>query len=211
MKTVEHCVKINKPCEYSMPAILLNVRYNRFLLLCLFVCFLIHTVFFLNGICSIELNLEFVWPFFTMLLCVLLGIFHESLVVLQKFLGHIGTHRVLGLRIVDEGNQRLYHLIRFRCRLPVFGTDYGQTYLTLIVDIWMVYLRFERDLWWLEWVLWREVDFNAERAFGVRRIFLIIRRKQDVLVNCVRFCWYSLICLMTFVRIKIDTSELFLG
>lgn len=125
------------------------------------------------------LSLEFVWPFFTVLLCVLLCIFHEFLVVLQKFLGNIGAHRVLGLRIVNESNQRLYHLVRFRCRLPIFGTDYGQANLALIVDIWMVYLRFERDLWWLEWILWREVDFDAERAFCVRGIFLM-NREQDV-------------------------------
>jgi hypothetical protein len=63
-------------------------------------------------------------------------------------------------------------LIGLRGRFPVLGRDDGQAHLTLLVDVRVVNACLESDLWWLERVLGRERDLDAERALVVRDIVL---------------------------------------
>ena len=66
--------------------------------------------------------------------------------------GQVGSQRMLGLRIVDECDERLNDLIGLGSRLPVLGVYDWQAYLTLLVDLGMIDFGLERDLWWLEWI-----------------------------------------------------------
>ena len=76
---------------------------------------------------------------------------------------------MVGFRLVDERNQGLDHLIRLGGWLPVFHRDDWQTNLTFVVDVGVLNLGFKVDFGWLEGVLRREHDLNAEGTFVERR------------------------------------------
>lgn len=59
---------------------------------------------------------------------------------------------MLGLGIVDQGDERLNDLVGLGRRFPVLCVDDRQAHLALLVDIGMVDFGLESDLWWLEWV-----------------------------------------------------------
>lgn len=56
--------------------------------------------------------------------------------------------------------------------LPVLHADDGQTHLPLLIDVGVVDLCLEGDLWGLEGVLCGEDDLDPERSFVVRRTVL---------------------------------------
>jgi len=100
----------------------------------------------------------------------LLGGFAEALLVARELLGQIGPERVVRLRIVDEGDEALDHLVGLGRRLPVLRRDDGQTDLALFVDVGVVDLGFERDFRRLERVFGRKINFDSEGALIVRSV-----------------------------------------
>jgi hypothetical protein len=102
----------------------------------------------------------------------LFGIFRELFFVFQVLFGQIGPERVLRFRFVDEGHQRLDHLIRLRGRLPVLGADYREAHLSFFIYVRMVYLRFEVDFRRLKRIFGRKIYLYFKRALIVRRVIL---------------------------------------
>ena len=68
--------------------------------------------------------------------------------------------------------EHTHTLVRFGGGLPVLGTDDGQADLALLVDVGVVDLGLEGDLWGLKGVLRREVDLNPEGPLVIGRIVL---------------------------------------
>ena len=73
---------------------------------------------------------------------------------------------MLGLGSVDEGHERLDHLIRLCGRFPVLGRNDGQTDLSLLVHVRVIDARAERDARRLERILGRKFDRDPERALS---------------------------------------------
>lgn len=113
---------------------------------------------------------------------------------------------MLGLRVVHQGDQRLYNCVKRECwsagravrsalcltlvglrsGLPVFGADDGQTDLPLLVDVWVVDLCFEADSRRLERILGWKVDLDPECPLRIWRIILFAPRnetKTEVSIN----------------------------
>jgi len=107
-------------------------------------------------------------PLLCMLLGELLGIFHEFLFVLGVFLSQVSSEGMLWFGVRDERCQRLDNLVGLGSRFPVIRRDNWQANLTLLVDIGVVDLRFECDLWGLEGVFsWKiDVDFESTLVVG---------------------------------------------
>jgi len=101
----------------------------------------------------------------------LLGSLEELLFILRVLLREVSTQWMLGLWIVDECCQCLYDLVSLSGRLPVLRGDDGKTHLSLLVNVGVVYFRFERYLGRLERVLCGEVNVDAESPFVVGRLF----------------------------------------
>ena len=56
-------------------------------------------------------------PLFTVLFRKVLRVLHELLAVLEVLLGQVPPERVLGLGLVDEGDQRLDDLKKTECTM----------------------------------------------------------------------------------------------
>jgi len=98
----------------------------------------------------------------------LFGGFTKLFPVARKFFGEICPQRMVGLGIVDKGDEALDHLVRLRRRFPVLRRNNRQTNLALLVDVWVIDLCFERNFRRFEWVLGREIDLNSESPFVIR-------------------------------------------
>jgi len=103
-----------------------------------------------------------------MLLRKIFGGFAKLFPVARKFLSEVGSQRVIGLWIVDEGDETLDHLVGLRRRLPVLRRNDRQADLPLLIDVRMVDLGFERNFRRLEGVLGRKIDFDSKSPFVVR-------------------------------------------
>ena len=76
----------------------------------------------------------------------------------------VGSEGVIGLRVVDEAHQGLDDLLSLGGGLPVLRRHDGQTHLALLINIGVVDLGSERDLWRLEWIFRWEHEINYERT-----------------------------------------------
>lgn len=65
----------------------------------------------------------------------------------------------------------------FCCWLPMVWRNDAKTYVTLFINIWMIDLGQETELWWLEWVLWWKINGNFECTFVIRFFILKLNEK----------------------------------
>ena len=77
-------------------------------------------------------------PLFSVLLGKLLGILHELLLVSGVLLRQVAPQGMVGLRLVDQVDQGLDHLLRLGRWLPVLHRHDGQADLTFLIHIWVV-------------------------------------------------------------------------
>lgn len=67
----------------------------------------------------------------------------------------------------------------FGSRFPIVWLNDRQTNASMLVYIWMIYGRFENQLWWFERILGRKGQLNLECTFVVRRFLLQIRCAEN--------------------------------
>lgn len=71
-------------------------------------------------------------------------------------------------------------MVSFGGWFPVLCTNDRQADLSLLVNVGVVDLRFERDLGWFERVFCREDDLDPERPFVVWRVVLWENKVNEV-------------------------------
>jgi len=77
--------------------------------------------------------------------------------------------RIIRIGVSQERANWQKHLRDCQCRTPLFLEDI-QTDATIGVDVWMINLGLEVNLWRLEGVIWRKVDHNKENSSGIRAV-----------------------------------------
>ena len=76
----------------------------------------------------------------------------ESVVVLGEFLGNGSFKWVVGVGVFEQSDQRFNQEFGVQCWDPVVLNSLRADVSSVLLDIWMVNLSHELDLWAFEWV-----------------------------------------------------------
>merc|ERR1719392_275896 len=98
-----------------------------------------------------------------------------NLFCLSKLLCQICPERMIRFWIIHQSYQCLYNLFCLSSWFPVLSRDDGKAHLTLLVNVWVVDLGPEANLWWLEWIFGGEYQIYQESSLVIR---CLVRNRQ---------------------------------